>query len=368
MESFQWNDDFVTGLSDVDEQHKRLVDIINTFGNLLAENQIIFEDIRATLEELSDYAQYHFREEEVMMTQIGVSQDFLNDHIGEHQSFLHEVTSKYSILSKDNPDLANNLLDFLVHWLAYHILGTDQFMARQIEHIKAGASPRKAYQTEEQRRDKTTEPLLIALKGLFEQVTVRNKELFHLNQTLEEKVAERTKELSDANLKLKELSLTDTLTRLPNRRHAIRSLASLWEESVKSDMPLVCMMVDADHFKELNDTHGHDAGDLVLCELARTLQNSLRNDDIVCRLGGDEFFIICPNTDEHSGINIAEIIRETVSKLRIPTGGETWHGSISVGVASRTPALKSYEELIKIADRGVYKAKNAGKNCVRTTG
>jgi hemerythrin len=124
-------------------------------------------------------------------------------------------------------------------------------------------------------------------------------------------------------------------------------------------------MIDADHFKEVNDTYGHDAGDSVLIKLAKTLQHSLRNDDIVCRLGGDEFFVICPNTDREGGMYIAELTRKVVSELRVHTGGEPWHGSVSIGVASRSPDMESCDELIKAADKCLYAAKEAGKNCVR---
>jgi hemerythrin len=125
------------------------------------------------------------------------------------------------------------------------------------------------------------------------------------------------------------------------------------------------MMIDADHFKEVNDTYGHDAGDVVLNELARTLKYSFRSDDVVCRLGGDEFFVICPNTNLEGGMYAAEISRNAASKLRVPTGGEPWHGSVSICVAVWAPEMKSYEELIKVADNSVYAAKQAGKNCVR---
>jgi len=127
------------------------------------------------------------------------------------------------------------------------------------------------------------------------------------------------------------------------------------------------MMIDADHFKEVNDTYGHDAGDDVLRGLAKELQGSVRSDDIVCRLGGDEFLIICPNTGLKGGMTIAELTRKKVADLRIQTGDGNWHGSISVGVAVRLSTMNHHEELIKIADDGVYAAKRDGKNCVRTT-
>lgn len=183
---------------------------------------------------------------------------------------------------------------------------------------------------------------------------------------LEKKVRERTEELHRANQELIEISLTDALTGLSNRRHALQQLKTLWEESTRSGNPLSVMMIDADHFKEINDTCGHDAGDFVLSELGRTLQHAVRTDDLVSRLGGDEFLIICPNTDRSGGLKVAETVRKKVSDMRVPAGDGCWNGSVSIGVAVRTSDMKTFESLIKAADKGVYAAKRAGKNCVRT--
>jgi len=361
MESFHWGKHFLTGIETVDQQHHGIVDLINQFGSMLAANQLFTDDIEKVFRSLTGYAQYHFQEEEKMMSDVGIDQRHINHQIKEHQTYLQEVAAMYDGISADNPDAAKNLLNFLTQWLAYHILGTDQNMARQLKLIQSGSTPSQAYEAEERARDGATEPLLAALNGLFQQVSARNKELVQLNLSLETKVAERTKELSEVNLHLEQLSLTDVLTGLPNRRHAMQQLASLWNES-----PLVCMMIDADHFKAVNDTYGHDAGDLVLCELARTLQHAVRNDDIVCRLGGDEFFIICPDTNQNGGMHLAELVCKTVSELRVPTGDEAWHGSISVGVAVRSAGMDDHNDLIKAADNGVYAAKRDGKNCVRS--
>ncbi len=366
MESFHWDKHFLTGLSDVDQQHHHLVDIINQFGDLLSSNELEFSDVESIFSELSDYTHYHFQEEETMMAQIGIDRRHLDAHIEAHHNFLEEITVLYAGVSPDNINAAKHLLSMLTHWLAYHILGSDQNMARQIKAIRSGLSPSEAYDAEEQKRNDATEPLLAALNGLFQQVSARNKELIQLNQSLEATVTARTKALSEANRHLEELALTDVLTRLPNRRHAMRRLANLWDEALQEKTPLVCMMIDADHFKEVNDTYGHDAGDLVLCELAKTLQHAVRNDDIVCRLGGDEFFVICPNTDIKGGLHAAEVILQAVLALRVPTGDGAWYGSISIGVAVRTSDMKNYEELIKAADESIYIAKKDGKGCVRT--
>ncbi|AGF76892.1 diguanylate cyclase (GGDEF) and hemerythrin-like metal-binding domain-containing protein [Desulfocapsa sulfexigens DSM 10523] len=366
MDSFHWTKTYETGLSEVDLQHHYLVDTINEFGRLLLLGQVASDDVEQVFKKLADYTQYHFTEEEIMMKQVGIDARHYKEHCKKHQDFLDEVISMYAAVSEDNPGSEKHLFDFLTHWLVYHILGADMNMARQIKAIQSGVTSAAAYENEERAGNEATEPLLIALNGLFEQVSVRNRELLFLNQSLEEKVAERTRELSEANRHLEELSLTDVLTGLPNRRYALRSLDLLWREAVRTNSPMVCMMIDADHFKAVNDTYGHDAGDAVLSKLAQTLQHSLRNDDIVSRLGGDEFFIICPNTDIVNGMNVAESIRKAVSELRVTTGDGIWHGSVSVGVAAFTPGMATYDELMKVADQGVYAAKQDGKNCVRS--
>jgi hemerythrin len=237
-------------------------------------------------------------------------------------------------------------------------------MSRQVSKIEAGIDPKQAWQEEERQQDSSTEPLLKALNGLFEQVSERNKELLELNQCLEEKVKERTKQLSQANKQLEELSFTDSLTKLPNRRCAIRKLRVYWQESTDNGEPLVCIMIDVDYFKQVNDTAGHDAGDRLLIELAQTLNDSFRSDDLVCRLGGDEFFVICPNTDLEGGAHIAELVRKKVNQMLVPVGESVWRGSLSVGVAERTESMADTNALIKAADEAVYEAKSLGRNIV----
>lgn len=178
-------------------------------------------------------------------------------------------------------------------------------------------------------------------------------------------LSRKTLDLAAANKKLGILALTDVLTGLSNRRHAMLLLEELWDESIQHHTPLACMMIDADNFKQINDNYGHDAGDEVLRKLATKLQHTVRTDDIVCRLGGDEFFIICPNTDEDGCLHIANLTVETILAMSVKVGDGAWRGSISVGVAIKTDSMQDIEQLIKVADCGVYAAKEAGKGCVR---
>ena len=372
MESFHWDKHFVTGLDEVDKQHHHLVDVINRFGDLLTQLQgVTFDDIETVFKELADYAQYHFREEQGLMTAAGLDPRHVKYHVKEHNNFLQEVTLMHARVSPENRDASKPLFKFLIYWLAYHILGSDQSMARQIKAIRSGQSAAEAYLNEERMREGAAEPLLHALNGLFHQISERNSELLELNRTLEEKVDERTSALSEVNQKLaianrslEEMALTDVLTGLPNRRHAMARLARMWQESVRDNTPLACMMIDADGFKQINDSYGHDAGDEVLRQLSRHLLHSVRTDDVVSRLGGDEFLIICPGTTLEGALHIAEQMRQGIEKLRVTAGIGIWRGSISVGVAVRQPGMGSPEELIKAADEGVYVAKRNGRNRV----
>ena len=366
MKSFQWGDNYQTGIVEVDQQHKRLVDLINQLGDCLNHYELIVDDLGPIFSELVSYTKHHFTDEQSMMTRAGIDVRHLDRHIQSHHDFIHELTSLHVHISSDECGSAEELLNFLVNWLAFHILDTDQNMARQIALIEQGLSAAEAYDEEERRSNNSTEPLLFALKHLLHQVSVRNKELVVLTQSLEQKVAERTSELLQANQDLKQLALTDVLTGLPNRRHAMQQLALLWNETVEQGVALSCMMIDADYFKEVNDRYGHDAGDAVLCELARMLQHSVRTDDIVCRLGGDEFLIICPHTDIQGGLIVANLVHQAVVKMRVALGRGEWIGSISVGIAAYSSEMKTHDDLMKLADEGVYAAKSAGKNCVRS--
>lgn len=367
MDAFQWNPCFLTGLSEVDEQHHRLVEVINRFGELvMREDGASPQELETVFGELAAYAHYHFTEEEAMMAALQLDPRYVAHHHHSHHSFMDEVNRLHASVSAGHVGATRSLLEFLTHWLAYHILGSDQAMAKQIAAIRAGARPEEAYLADTHSGDAATDTLLSALNGLFQQVSERNRELVRLNASLEARVAERTQALTEANQRLEDLANTDLLTGLPNRRHAMRSFAHEWDVAQHNDTPLSCMMIDADGFKTVNDIYGHDAGDAVLRALSARLQHSVRTDDLVCRLGGDEFLIICMGTPLDGALKLAEKIRREVAELKVAVGSGQWQASISVGVAARAPGMASIEDLMKNADQGLYAAKQRGRNCVAT--
>lgn len=366
MELFEWNNNLKTGISEVDSQHHKLVDITNSLGSLLSSGDIKDEDLEKAFKELLDYTKYHFEEEEKVMETYSLDNRHLLAHKKIHMTFINDVSDLKQEFIKKDKEASRSLFNFLTNWLVYHILGSDMEMTRQINAVKNGISPKEAFEKEPESKDHSSSMLLNSLDSLFAQITKKNKKLKELNQNLEKKVDERTKELFDANKKLHQLATTDVLTGIANRRKAMELLELLWEESENKGLELSCIMIDADNFKEINDTYGHDAGDIVLKELSKELQHSVRTDDIVCRLGGDEFLIICPETNEEGVLNIAKIIHKKINQLKVQAKEGVWNGSISVGVATKTIHMKDVNELIKQADLAVYASKDAGKNCVKT--
>lgn len=368
MEAFHWNPCFVTGLDEVDAQHHALVDVINRFGELLSKDDgASAAEIESVFSELAEYARYHFSEEEAMMESVRLDPRYVETHRQSHAKFLEEVVALHHLTNGSNAAKAKSLLSFLTHWLAYHILGSDQHMARQIALVKSGVSPQDAYASRVSSNDPATDTLLAALNGLFQEVSDRNHELQKLNRTLEARVAERTQELTRANVLLGELANTDVLTGLPNRRYAMRFFEEAWVAAVSKNQPLSCLMMDADGFKKVNDSYGHDAGDEVLRMLARKLADTVRTDDVVCRLGGDEFLIICVGTGLQDAMKLGEKIRKQVADMRVAVGAGIWAGSLSIGVAARNESIQGIEDLIKAADEGVYASKDNGRNCVSST-
>jgi diguanylate cyclase (GGDEF)-like protein/PAS domain S-box-containing protein len=157
----------------------------------------------------------------------------------------------------------------------------------------------------------------------------------------------------------------DVLTGIANRAKLLEETEQAFDNGRRTQMQHLFMFLDIDNFKQVNDFYGHKVGDAILVEIAARLKSCIRAGDLVSRLGGDEFFIICPDTDEEGAMNIANIVHAKISQLTGKVADGVWHGSISIGVAVKTDSMKNLEELIKAADLGVYAAKSAGKNCVR---
>lgn len=171
--------------------------------------------------------------------------------------------------------------------------------------------------------------------------------------------------------RLKRQGLTDTLTAINNRRFFDQRLKEEMERASREDTPITCLLLDVDYFKKVNDTHGHQTGDHVLCEVAGLIRAQLRGSDVLSRYGGEEFAALLLRSGAHEATEVAERIRHNVAEHRFFNGtGESFQVTISIGIATfhpqkagGVPKLQG-DVLVGHADRALYEAKSSGRNKV----
>lgn len=181
-------------------------------------------------------------------------------------------------------------------------------------------------------------------------------------------IQQQNNEIKSQNIQLEKLSYTDGLTKVYNRRYFDNYLKELWQAEQQVTELCLCM-IDIDFFKKYNDNYGHLQGDATLMNVAKILEtNTKRSSDTVARYGGEEFVVILTNTSLENGLKVAESLRQHIEKIAIqhqtsPLGKIT----VSIGVSHCLPrSLESPEQLINLADEALYKAKDSGRNKVRS--
>lgn len=206
--------------------------------------------------------------------------------------------------------------------------------------------------------------------GVFIELYEQKEALREKTQEFDRKLVELEElqqQLEETNEQLLLLSTTDGLTGLFNRRRFDEVLNEEWKRGIRSQQPLSFIILDIDHFKAYNDTYGHQAGDDCLREVARTLASvPLREMDKIARIGGEEFAIILPETDNEGAMLAAQRIRASIDELEIPHSSSLSHQhlTISVGVSTVVPDLAfSSRKLLEAADDALYEAKRRGRNC-----
>lgn len=179
-----------------------------------------------------------------------------------------------------------------------------------------------------------------------------------LNRRLEEEVQYK----EAANQALARLAVTDELTGAPNRRKFMQAATAEWSRARRYGHALSLLILDLDHFKQVNDSLGHQAGDHVLVQVAEGLQAALRGSDFMGRLGGEEFGILLPETDDDQALQVAERIRQGVAALEFPALPGFQGVTVSIGVARMDQGDRDWEDLFRRADQALYQAKDRGRD------
>lgn len=164
--------------------------------------------------------------------------------------------------------------------------------------------------------------------------------------------------------KIQEAALHDGLTKAYNKGHFLHRLQSEVAYAKRHGAPLSLLMLDVDHFKRINDSYGHPAGDYVLATLAEIIQSSLRLEDVFARFGGEEFAILCRGTTANDALTLAERLRAAICDASFSHHGRSFPVTVSVGVAAWFDQPDSATRLIAEADEALYKAKDTGRNRV----
>jgi hemerythrin len=366
--SFVWDQGFATGLNVVDRQHHALVDLLNEVSQAqFSPGGCSAQLLAGIYQRLLAYTEYHFGAEEELMVRGGLDARHIETHRAQHRQFVQEVTQRVA-----RADAGAALLDFLTSWLVLHILGTDHSMARQMEAIGRGDSPGQAYEREHEVRDDGLRALLKTVSKLYAALLVQNAQLAGANQHLEERVAQRTRELEQANERLRTLSRTDALLDIANRAYFDEWVEQACAQARRAQAPVGLIMIDIDHFKPYNDRYGHQQGDACLQAVARAVRGCThRGADLVARYGGEELVVVLPETDAAGALAVARHMVQAVSDLAMPNpdAPPALRVTISAGVCSMTPPPgqegSGSAELIARADAALYQAKNQGRNrCV----
>ncbi|WP_460410845.1 MULTISPECIES: sensor domain-containing diguanylate cyclase [unclassified Pseudomonas] len=201
-----------------------------------------------------------------------------------------------------------------------------------------------------------------SIDAMTQSLLGKERELQEANASLEATVAQRTAALTQANAELLSLATHDSLSGVYNRRRFDEKLTEYTLLFRRTGRPFSLLLIDADHFKRINDSHGHAVGDDVLQQLAQLIQSSLRTTDFVARYGGEEFAVLLPEIAKPDTPEVvAEKIRVAVAEAHFPVIGQV---TVSIGIGLADPADNNHNALIKRADQQLYQAKAAGRNQV----
>lgn len=167
--------------------------------------------------------------------------------------------------------------------------------------------------------------------------------------------------------RVEDMAMTDPLTGVRNRRYFMQVAAREFDRAARHGQPMALVLIDVDHFKRINDRHGHQAGDASLVDVARACGQALRERDLLARFGGEEFIVMLPGTGQREAVRVAERMRRAVhAELRLPDMSDPGAVTISLGAVATSRSTPTLDVLIQAADQALYDAKRAGRDRVHT--
>ena len=194
-------------------------------------------------------------------------------------------------------------------------------------------------------------------------IQIASREAFAALEHAERELSRR----KQLETELRRTAATDPLTGVFNRRHYLPLFQREFERALRYRQPLALCLLDLDHFKRINDTYGHAAGDTALRTIADICRSELRETDVLGRLGGEEFVVLLPNTTAENAKAAAERIRARLAATEIVEGGQRFRVSTTIGVTELRPGDRQIDDLIQRADHALYAGKEAGRNRVQLT-
>lgn len=372
METFVWDSHFITDIEKVDQQHQGLVLLFNRLSASLDGCAPEEERLapRAVYNKLQAYARRHFADEEALMERVGLDARFRQHHREAHQVFIAQLEVLWRARkSLDKP--ADIFLTFLTSWLALHVLGMDQSMARQIARVQAGESAARAFDDEDHPQDHSVQAMLKAMGNIYRMLSRLNVAF----STHQHALYARTRELEELNTQLRQANRqlavharTDGLLAIANRTCFEEQLEKEWQRAMRSHDALGLLIIDVDDFKRYNDAYGHPAGDICLRAVVDAVGAcQQRSTDLLARYGGEELALLLPHTDAGGAMRVARAVCAAVAQLQIEHRDSRCapHVTVSVGVASVVPTRHSdAAQLVRAADAALYQAKDQGRNRV----
>jgi len=282
---------------------------------------------------------------------------------------LHFDDHEYKVMLQKNKEVAIRILIITIILLSIFIFYARkefEFLKKLSEHVFQYDPQINNFTLTKTDRQDEVGIIHNAIISMVAKIGTYAAQLDELNESLATKVQERTKELEVANLRLQELSTTDSLTQLPNRRYLEEYLQNIWGFAKRNNAVISIIMCDIDYFKHVNDKYGHIVGDFVLKDVAHFLKISLKRDtDFIARYGGEEFIIILYDTTIQAAEEVCINIQTNLKKM----DGFEYRDvklepiTLSFGIGSVVPNEENQpQELVKLADIALYQAKENGRN------